>query len=333
MDLSVSYIPPHQPQHIETDMKYLKGIGCTDVLCALQENHFVWLSGAVKYSAQIAKENGLNPRAVLWGYANTSGGGRSSAVMLKNPDIWRCDANGDSYLNDNEFGPQACYNNPRTAILYREYVEQIWDNGFTEVMIDEPSPQKCFCKYCKEKFAQRYKNDLVNSIHSEAYKEFQQRTVIDFAIVSSRTVKSVSEKCKVSIAIMPVDRPLFESMAAIPEIDVFAIDPYWLRPVNELSFDDAVKVSLDAHIIARNNHKKFELYLGCFGIAGGQGLEEKIYSEGKILVQKSLPDVLTTWSFRGGLGLRKKPEECDNPKLAWDNVVKLYRELQEKDSL
>lgn len=317
MDLSVSYIPPHQPDHIARDIKYLKEIGCTDVLCALQENHFVWLQGAVKYPVKIARENGLNPRALVWGFANTSGGGRNSAVMLKNPDIWRCSENGMPYLKDNEFGPQACYNNPKTLLLYAEYVQQLCDYGYTEIMIDEPSPQRCFCKYCIDKFSQQYHRSLITDFGSDEYKEFQQHTVVEFAAQSCAEIKRIRPECRTAIAVMPVDRPLFEPIASISQLDVFGVDPYWLRPINELSFNDAVNVSKEARLIAKTNNKKFELYLGCFGIAGGMGVEEKIYSEGKILVQNASPDILTTWSFWGGLGLKKEPEECDNPELAW----------------
>jgi hypothetical protein len=328
MDLSVSYVPPHQPQHIETDVNYLKSIGCTDILCALQENHFYWLPGSVKYSARIARDNGLRPRAVVWGFANTSGGGRCSVVMLKHPEIWRCDEHGQPCLSGSEYGPQACYNNPKTVELYSDYAGRLYEAGFAEIMIDEPSPQTCFCRLCREKFDDLYHGDLVQAAYTQNYKDFQQRCVIDFAAQSAKAIKNISAGLVVSIAIMPIDWPLFEPVAAITDIDVFGVDPYWLRPVNELTITSAVKVSNDARGIARKNKKRFELYLGCFGIAGG--LEEKIYSEGKILIDSAEPDILTTWSYQGGLGLRREPEECENPKLAWASVVRLYRELARK---
>ena len=38
MELGVSYISAHLPNHIEADMKNFKEIGCAEVLFALQEN-------------------------------------------------------------------------------------------------------------------------------------------------------------------------------------------------------------------------------------------------------------------------------------------------------
>lgn len=325
MRLGVSYIPPHQPNHIETDMKYLKSIGCTDVLFALQENHFQWLDGSVRFGPKIAEDNGLCPSVVIWGYANTSGGGRSSKIMLENPDMWRCDEKGipfgGGYPN-----PMMCYNNPKAISKYAEYIEQCWYNGFKGVLIDEPAPQNCFCNNCKNKFSSIFQQDIVNSIGGNNYKIFQHQTVVDFVKNSCVAAKTISDDLKTLLCLMPQNRNLFEEMVSIPNLDIFSTDPYWLRPINQLSFTDAIDISLYGKDIAYKNRKSFTLFLGCFGISSG--LEEKIYSEGKILVDRVQPNLLITWSFRGGIGLGKlSSEECDNPHLAWDSVVKLYKEL------
>ena len=88
MELGITYIPVHLPYHIEEDMKYLKEIGTTEVLFALQENAFNALNGSVRHGAKIAKENGLRPYVVVWGYANTFGGGLMSKVMLQDLEMW-----------------------------------------------------------------------------------------------------------------------------------------------------------------------------------------------------------------------------------------------------
>lgn len=330
MKLGVSYIPTHYPSHLETDMKYIKKIGCTDILFAVQENHFQWLNGAVRFGPKIAKDNGLFPRAVIWGYANTSGGGKSSRVMLENPDMWRCDENGVPYGGGFPY-PKMCYNNPKSILMYSEYLQQCRDSGFEGIMIDEPREQECFCEYCKNKFEHEYGGNLVESKGNDHYKHFQYETVFDFVKKSCITAKSIDKNFKTSLCLMPVNRNLFAEMVNIAELNIFSTDPYWLRPINKLTLEKAIEVSLYAKKLARENNKEFELYLGCFGISAG--LEEKIYSEGKVLVNKVQPDMLTTWSFKGGIGLGDlSSEECDNPLLAWDNVKKLYKEIKSNGS-
>src|SRR5919197_3706141 len=105
MELGVSYIASHLPHHIQADMKHLAKIGCTEVLFALQGNHIDTLTGALRFGAGIAKEAGLRPFAVIWGYANTFGGGRMSRLLLERPDVGRVSRDGTRQ-------PMACLNHP-----------------------------------------------------------------------------------------------------------------------------------------------------------------------------------------------------------------------------
>ncbi len=331
MKIGASYIPPHQPLHIESDMKYMKGIGCDQVLFALQENHIQWLNGSVRFGPQIAKDYGMFVRAVLWGYANTSGGGRSSRVMLENPDMWRCDVDGKPYMGGYP-NPRACHNNPKTVSFFGDYIEQCREYGFESIMIDEPTVQDCFCGHCREKFYDAYKMDIEKSRQSDEYKRFQYDTVLEFVIKSCKAVKAADASLQCGLCLMPSDRDKFDDMVKIDELDVFGTDPYWLRPINKLTFEDAIWVSKRARKLADDNNKLFELYLGCFGISSG--LEEKIYSGSKILIEEGCPDMVTAWSFRGGIGLADlSSEECDNPQLAWDSIEKLYMELAAQRSM
>ena len=67
MELLIGYVPAHLPQHIETDIKHAKEIGCSGVLFALQENHIKTLTGALRFGAKIAKNNDLQPYFFIYG--------------------------------------------------------------------------------------------------------------------------------------------------------------------------------------------------------------------------------------------------------------------------
>lgn len=257
------------------------------------------------------------------------GGGRSSQVMLENPGMWRCDRNGKPFGGCYPH-PQVCYNNTDVSGEYLKYVQQCRTHGIEEIMIDEPSFQTCFCQHCCAYFEQEFGGDLRNmSPEDDKYKAFQKKTVLKFLSTIMTGIKAIDSSLATNVCVMPCDRQLFAETARIENLDVLGVDPYWLRPVNNLTFEDAVNVSKEAKKQAKLNNKRFELYLGCFGIRGGCGLEEKIYQQGKELVREVGPDILTTWSYKGGLGLAGE-EECDNPELAWASVVRLYSELSHK---
>jgi hypothetical protein len=325
MKLGVSYIPPHQPIHIEADLKHMKEIGCTDVLFALQENHFQWLNGAIRYGPKIAKDHGLRPSALIWGYANTSGGGRSSKIMLENPDMWQCGEDGKPYGGGFPH-PSMCYNNPKAVVKYAEYIEHCKASGFESICIDEPSPQNCFCKWCQQIFFESFSKNIVDSKNSSNYKLFRSNTVINFVANSLKSIKAIDEQLETSLCMMPIDRELFERVASIEYLDVFGIDPYWIRAINGLTLEGAVELTRYAKNLAKKNKKLFELFLCGFGITAG--LEKENYLGSKLLAQED-PDYLFTWSFRGGIGLQGE-EECDNPEIAWKYTVDLHKQLSQR---
>jgi hypothetical protein len=217
-----------------------------------------------------------------------------------------------------------CCNHPKAISCYAEYIRQCSDNGIEGILIDEPAPQDCFCEFCQSKFRHNFEQELLKCEDLHLYAAFQEKTVIDFVELSVDTVKQINKEVETSVCIMPQNKSLFDRIASIQNLDVFSTDPYWLRPVNGLTLQSAIKVGLSAKDFARKYNKSFLLFLGCFGIASG--LEEYIYSEGCELIESVSPDSLAVWSYRGGIGLSDlSAEECDNPDLAWSYAVKALR--------
>lgn len=321
MELGVSYISAHLPDHIEADMKHLQEIGCTEVLFALQENHLNTLTGALRFGAEIAKEHGLRPYVVAWGYANTFGGGRMSDIMLEDRMLWRIQADGTPL-------PLACLNNPRLVGKFVEIADTCRSHGYEGTFIDEPQTQECFCVHCQQRFDAAFGKDLTESLGTEAYRAFQENTVRGYVSQVCRQIKTLDENLKTIACVMPTpphDR-LFEPVASIPELDLFGTDPYWLLSSAfgfDMTLEDAVGFARRVKLLCEQKEKASQIWLNCWRIPAG--LEQEIYTGGKALAEVGC-DSLYTWSFRGGLGTY---EECDNPEAAWNSVVQLYRELSQ----
>lgn len=313
MELGVSYIPPHHPQHIETDMRELTAIGCTEVLVALQENHVDTLTGALRWSASIARDAGIRPFAVAWGFANTFGGGRMSHRMLTDTSLWRVG-------RDHKPMPLACLNNPAVVDRFIEIAAVCLDHGYQGIFVDEPTIQDCFCTFCERRWSEQHDTPL-RIADAQAYARFQRETVAQYTRTVCARVKQVSRDLTTITCLMPSDRDSFDSVAAIPDLDVFGTDPYWLLEGFNMTIDDAEACAVLTRQICEANLKASQIWLNAWKIPAGA--EPDIYSGGKRLAAAGC-DALYTWSFRGGLGTY---EESDNPLLAWENVVKLYREL------
>lgn len=316
MELGVSYIPSHLPNHIEADMKHLKEIGCTEVLFALQENHIKNLTGALRYGARIAKDNGLRPYVVVWGYANTFGGGRMSNILLDDMSMWRIQKDGTPIA-------VACLNNPKIVDKFIEIAELCRSYGYEGMFIDEPTIQECFCKNCQKLFFDTFRKKILESEGTEEYRTFQRNTVKQYVEAVCKRIKKFNENQKTIACIMPHDRELFETVASISQLDVLGTDPYWLLSKGKMTIENACDDAKLVKKICKEKNKSSQIWLNCWKIP--EGLEKDIYTGGKMLAEVGC-DALYTWSFRGGLGTN---EECDNPEEAWNSVVKLYRELSQ----
>jgi hypothetical protein len=314
MNLGVTYIPVHIPKHIRADMRVLRKIGCSDVLFALSENNIFVLEGAWRHGAAIAKENGLRPAAVVWGYANTFGGGRISQVMLNDTEMWIRDKDGN-------IAPQACFNNPKICDRFLEIVGILSDNGFEGIFVDEPTPQECWCRHCREKFARNYGGELEKRAGSPEYLDFRRKDTIDYVKAICNGIKKSHPALTTMACLMPQDRACWDQIAALENLDDFGTDPYWLLEASHLTLGESVRLSKECRQLAARNHKRSHIWLNAWKIRSGD--EKDIYSGGMELA-KTGHDSLFTWSYLGGLGTN---EESENPARVWKNVSRLYKEL------
>jgi len=317
MELGVSYVTAHLPRHIEQDMRDLAGIGCTQVLVTLQENHFSTLTGALDYGAALAKEQGLEPHAVIWGFANTFGGGRMSNLLLQRTDMWIRDPDGTPQ-------PKVCLNHPDVADEFAKLAERCWEAGYTGIFVDEPTRQACYCQHCQDAFTQSQGGDLLSVSGTPAEYAFRAQTVHSYTERLCARCKATLPEMTTVTCVMPVDRDTWDQVATIPELDILGTDPYWLVSQGRMSIEDAVSdARLMADICQRAN-KESQIWLNCWRIPAGR--EPEIYSGGKLLAEAGC-DALYTWSFRGGMGTN---EACDDPLTAWAAVERLYGEISGK---
>jgi hypothetical protein len=323
MELGVSYVSAHLPQHIREDMQEIKSIGCSEVLFALQENHFEALTGAYQYGASIAKDVGIKPLAVIWGFANTFGGGRMSNILLRDAKLWRIQKDGTPL-------PMGCLNNPFLIQQFLDKMEICHRYGFEGVLIDEPTPQDCFCPFCQKRFIELYGKDLSQSADNPAkgsqYHEFQLNTVREYVEKVCKGVKAINPRLQTATAMMPHDKEGFERVASIKEMDVFGTDPYWLVPgaaefIGITSVKEACQCASDFKAMCASKNKLSQMWLNCWKIPAGK--EEEIYTGGKALAEIGY-DSFYAWSYRAALGTN---EECERPEEAWAALSKLYREL------
>jgi hypothetical protein len=314
INLGVSYIPVHNPKHISTDMQEISGIGCNEVLFALSENNLFILDGAWKFGPAIARENGLRPLAVVWGYANTFGGGRISQIMLNDTEMWIRDRKGN-------IAPQACFNNPKICSRFFEIADLLAGSGFEGIFVDEPTPQDCWCPHCREKFKQKYGEDMERYDGRPQYLEFRRNDTIDYVKAICDGIKKSRPTLTTMACLMPYDRECWDEVAALENLDDFGTDPYWLVDRTNLTLAKSITLSEECRALAARNKKRSHIWLNAWKIRRGD--EPEIYTGGLELANTG-HDRLFTWSYLGGLGTN---EASEDPEEVWKQVSRLYKEL------
>jgi hypothetical protein len=317
MNLGVGYIPAYLPEHIEIDMKIMKQMGCNEVLFAISENNMYHLEGAIKFGAKIAKENGLTPYAVLWGYANTFGGGRISKFLLDHLDVLVEDENGNKTS-------VADMNHPMLVQKLIEFCRILIEYGYEGIFIDEPAPQISYSKYSKEVYYSLFGESLTYHNNEEKIKKYQRHTIKNYLEQVCKGIKAIDKNIKTLVSVMPHDQHFWKEIIQLDGIDIFGTTPYWLFEGHHLTMKEAFEIAMDLKALCQEYHKQSQIWLNCWGVRSGY--EEEIYTGGNLLASVNC-DHLYTWSFKGGLGTT---ETCDDPYKSWDNVVKLYGHIHTK---
>ena len=320
MELGLGYIAAHLPRHIRTDIEEMASIGATQVTFTLQENHFLYMRGALEHGAKIAEDAGLWPSAIIWGFANTFGGGRNSRVMLERTDLWRRDRNGEPIAT-------ACLNNRALVEVFTDFAAQAHKWGYKGIIIDEPQKQECFCDHCQgawESFAGA--GDLTQAADAISYEVFRADTVRGYCHAVCKALKSIDPALVTMNCMMPSHRNYWAPVADCPDLDVFGADPYWLVPheMCDYDLDAAIRCAIEMKALCKQLGKKSQLWHGAWWIERGR--EEELYTGGKELADLGC-DMFNTWAFRACEGTN---ETCQDPETAWEAISRLYRGLSGK---
>ncbi len=308
MRTGVSYMGQHDIRYIDQDLREMKGLRLDDCFLAIQENDFAYFPGKLEYTPKIAADYGIRPIAIFWGALNLFGGGRSSQFLLDNPD-------GFQVRKDGSHSPAGCYMNRSCQARIEEMIDTIAAKGFSAYFIDEPTPLRdCYCPSCRAKYEEWYQGDL-RSASAERQEEFRQRCVIEYVGVISRYCKENHPLVETMCCLMPHDDGMWASISAIPYLDSFGTDIYWVnedRPVEKM-----VPVVRAMGDMCRKHGKFHHEWLQCWDVR--EGREQRILEQGEVLLREK-PDALYAWAWKGQVGTS---ESCADPNKSWRYAEKI----------
>jgi hypothetical protein len=314
MRTGISYLGQLDAKYMDLDLRDMKSLGLDDVFLAAQENDFIYFPGKLRDLPRIAADCGIRPIAIFWGALNLFGGGRSSQFLLGNPG-------GFQVLKDGSHSPAGCYMNRLCQTRIEEMVDTIAVCGFSGYFVDEPTPLRdCYCPSCRAKYEEWYGGDLLSAPASRR-EEFRQRCVAEYVRVISSYCKANHPQLETMCCLMPHDDGMWASISAIPSLDSFGTDIYWVNDDRDVEQMAPIVRSMGA--MCRQHGKTHHEWLQCWDVR--EGREPRILEQGGILLREK-PDALYVWAWKGQAGTA---ESCADPARAWDYAGKILRMAKE----
>ncbi len=329
-EVGVSYFSNRFSDHFKKDLIDLKRDGFNSILHTYSEEDFKWSQGNVADMCKLSKDKGFKVWIDPWAVLRIFGGESLSWWLLANPDIWQV-------MSDGQSEPMACFNNPKTLSLMKEWIDSAMKMEIDTVMWDEPhfaiknwimAKGKnliwgCRCAICQKKFEKKYNKKMPVNFDQEV-TDFRSNSIKEFLTKLSLYVREIKGKTiKISTVLVSIENAMkrgasFEDMAKIKEVDDLGVDPYWFwmdpKPnVYEHNYKFA-KLITD---ICKQYKKESHFWLQGFRIPKGR--------EGELTTaiqaaKDSGVDKFWVWGYQGCHMMSSLAS--GDPKKVWQTIVK-----------
>ncbi|MFQ6053280.1 MAG: hypothetical protein ACE5OO_03490 [Candidatus Bathyarchaeia archaeon] len=322
----VSYYGVMYPDRAAPDFEEMLRHGCNAVLLAVSEFDWWFWRRNVADLVAAARDRGLRTYIDLWGWGKTLAGEPPSLFLMRDVEHRQRAASGRTYH-------AACLNHGGFREFLKEAIAEIaaetevdgffWDEPHYANWHDED--WACRCPTCARLYMEETGEPMPTDLTPRVVA-FRERRAVEFLRELSQAVKGVDSGIDVIVCLLPTQSPLigitdWGRVASIPEIDVFATDPYWFHigmdRDNGLEFFRATGGR--AAELARRHGKRVQLWLQAFRVPRGREAE---LGEAVTVAAELGVDSIFAWPFRGGEG---SILESDDPEAVWEAIGEAYR--------
>ena len=314
------------PDRAVRDFDEMLDHGCNAVLLAVSEFDWWFWRRNVSKLITAARDRGLRTYVDLWGWGKTLAGEPPSLFLMRDTEHRQRAASGRPYH-------AVCFNYEGFRDFLRQSIEEVvaetdvdgffWDEPHYANWHDED--WACRCPIClalyEEEVGEPMPTDLTRKVVG-----FREKKAVEFLRDLSQAVKRADPVVDVICCLLPTQSPLigiteWERIASIPEVDVFATDPYWFHAgmdrVKGLDFFRATGGK--AVVLARRHMKRVQLWLQAFRVPRGR---ESEIGEGVRVAAELGVDSIFAWPYRGGEG---SILESYDHRAVWEELGKAYR--------
>ncbi|HEX9914782.1 MAG TPA: hypothetical protein VGB32_07680 [Candidatus Bathyarchaeia archaeon] len=322
----VSYYGVAYPDRAARDYAEMVEHGCNAMLLAVSEfDWWFWRKNVVRL-IDAAKDNGLTAYVDLWGWGKTLAGEPPSLFLMMSLDGRQRAASGKTYH-------ATCLNYaPFREHLRSSVAEVITETSVDGLFWDEPHYANwhdpdwaCTCPICGALYRELHGEDMPRELTPEVVG-FREDRAVGFLRELSEHVKETDPKVDVTCCLLPTKSPLigitdWEKVAAIPELDTLATDPYYFHTDmdRERGLRFFRETSADCLDLAKKHGKRSQLWLMAFKVPAGR---EGELTEVADIAAELGADSLFAWPYRGGEG---SVLASGDPGRVWGTIGEAYR--------
>lgn len=238
MQFGTSYFGNRWPEHAATDIKAIRRGGCDWILHTFDEVDLKFNRGNLKRLTDLSHRQGLKVYYSPWAVGGIFGGESLSAFTGYHPDACQV-------LNTGERTAHACPAHPEFRKFIRGWIKAAIQAGGDVLFWDEPhlwiaswegrkENKNVFSigsLYAQTLWKKRHGNKPLPRSRTAEVDAFRSWLLFDFLRWATSTAKRLKPSIKNAVCLLPhVDQwpnPLWEKVAALKSVDIFATDPYW----------------------------------------------------------------------------------------------------------
>ena len=240
MKLGTSYFGNRWLKHAETDLKDIKKSHCQWVLHTFDEVDLRFNRGNLKALTQASHKLGLQVYYSPWALGGVFGGESLSAFTGYHPDACQV-------LSTGEKTAHACPAHPEFRKFMKTWIEAACAAGGDVLFWDEPhlwiaswegrkerpDEYSIGSKFAQELFKKKHGGKALPKRRNAEVDAFREWILYDFLKWATETAKKVRPSIKNAVCLLPHlnkwPNTLWEQVAALKSVDIFATDPYWKR--------------------------------------------------------------------------------------------------------
>ncbi len=327
----VSYFGARDPRHVRRDMADIAAHHCTFVVHTYSEGDYHFYSKAMKEVVAISHGEGLSVLLDPWGVGGVFGGEAFSRFVMENHDQCQRQA-------DRKPVPAACLNREAFRDFIKKWIDSAARTGADALFWDEPHffipravwsrTQKkdewaCRCDACRRLFRDQFGHRMPK-VMTEDVVAFRDDSIVSF--FSEMTAYAKGSGLSNALCVLPEENPLigissWEKLAAVPYVDIFGTDPYWIvfnKPLEQYVGEAAKKI-VD---ISSRYGKEPQMWVQAYGVPAGR--EHEVGRAVEIIAEQGIRNI-AAWSYRGAAPMNIA---SDNPDRVWEVLGEAYRKVR-----